>query len=476
SEWVDEIDTDVAAVKEDLAGVKEDVAGLQDAVSVLEKVQFSGKLGLNAEKKVGETELKFSQTGSLNLNVKASEATNVKAFVDWTLTPFGWETTLEKYGVEVTSSTPLKSLLVGYVAKGKLSPFNYVLSTGADYGFGGVANVEIIDGLTFDLFAGQKAKGDTEFDAAAALSYKFMDELGVRIKGKATKPHSGMFKDNYAAGIGLFGEVAGIKYTGDFAMDFSAKDKNYIGVGTVETSFGDLKLDAKVAFQEEKYSVTDALVYKKDYRLGVEGGLGTKFGPVSLNARAYYEGLPHTDDSKKGIVAFKADASAEFDLFVPLTLSGEVMGAQTNDADAEMKMRAFAKLAFAQNNDYGLRYGLSAAYEHNGWRVSSPNWKKAGDYGVNDNATFAANVGYGVDLSGAKLDLDYKATFVLPIIKDGQDERDYGLTHNVDLAYAFTENVKLTLGGTVKQTIPRDKDTGTLTNQFGYKAGLTVSF
>ncbi|WP_461366174.1 S-layer homology domain-containing protein, partial [Candidatus Darwinibacter acetoxidans] len=42
SEWVDEIDTDVAAVKEDLAGVKEDVAGLQDAVSVLEKVQFSG--------------------------------------------------------------------------------------------------------------------------------------------------------------------------------------------------------------------------------------------------------------------------------------------------------------------------------------------------------------------------------------------------------------------------------------------------
>ncbi|MGB4430683.1 MAG: S-layer homology domain-containing protein, partial [Limnochordia bacterium] len=243
SEWVDEIDTDVAAVKEDLAGVKEDVAGLQDAVSVLEKVQFSGKLGLNAEKKVGETELKFSQTGSLNLNVKASEATNVKAFVDWTLTPFEWETILKKYGVEVTSSTPLKSLLVGYVAKGKLSPFNYVLSTDADYGFGGVANVEIIDGLTFDLFAGQKAIDDTEFDAAAALSYKFMDELGVRIKGKATKPHSGMFKDNYAAGIGLFGEVAGIKYTGDFAMDFSAKDKNYIGVGTVETSFGDLKLD-----------------------------------------------------------------------------------------------------------------------------------------------------------------------------------------------------------------------------------------
>ncbi|MGB3854575.1 MAG: S-layer homology domain-containing protein, partial [Limnochordia bacterium] len=289
SEWVDEIDTDVAAVKEDLAGVKEDVAGLQDAVSVLEKVQFSGKLGLNAEKKVGETELKFSQTGSLNLNVKASEATNVKAFVDWTLTPFEWKTTLEKYGVEVTSSTPLKSLLVGYVAKGKLSPFNYVLSTDADYGFGGVANVEIIDGLTFDLFAGQKAIDDTEFDAAAALSYKFMDELGVRIKGKATKPHSGMFKDNYAAGIGLFGEVAGIKYTGDFAMDFSAKDKNYIGVATLKGTFGDVTLDLKGIFQEEKYAIAKQLINDAN-RLGVEGGIGAKFGVLSLNGRAYYEG------------------------------------------------------------------------------------------------------------------------------------------------------------------------------------------
>jgi hypothetical protein len=47
----------------------------------------------------------------------------------------------------VTSTTPLKSLLVGYVLKGKLSPFGYVLAS-ADYGFGGVAKVDIIDDLS----------------------------------------------------------------------------------------------------------------------------------------------------------------------------------------------------------------------------------------------------------------------------------------------------------------------------------------
>ena len=485
SEWVDEIDTDVAAVKEDLAGVKEDVAGLQDAVSVLEKVQFSGKLGLNAEKKVGETELKFSQTGSLNLNVKASEATNVKAFVDWTLTPFEWKTTLEKYGVEVTSSTPLKSLLVGYVAKGKLSPFNYVLSTDADYGFGGVANVEIIDGLTFDLFAGQKAIDDTEFDAAAALSYKFMDELGVRIKGKATKPHSGMFKDNYAAGIGLFGEVAGIKYTGDFAMDFSAKDKNYIGVGTVETSFGDLKLDGKFVYQEENYGIADQLVDKANNKLGIEGGLSTEISVLKLGARAYYEGagFGKSDDiegtngeatTDKSIVAVKADASASFDLFVPVTLSGEVVAGRQGGDD--FKTRALAKLEIAKKGDYGLRYGANAAFEKNKYNQDSPSWKNPAHIGDETELRLGANIGYGADLSGAKLDLDYAATFVMPVVDKDADKPNLGLNHKVDLVYAFTDNVKLTLGGTVKQTIDRSGEEASLTNNFGYSAGLTVSF
>ncbi|NLM41752.1 MAG: S-layer homology domain-containing protein [Firmicutes bacterium] len=476
SDWVDEIDGDVATLKED-------VAGLKTTVAELEKVQFSGSLSLTGEKEIDKPEFVFTQTGKLNLNVKASEATNVKAFVDWKLAPQTEDAfaELNKYGVEVTSTTPLKRLLVGYVDKGNLSPFGYVLASN-HYKFGGVAKVEIIDDLTLELFAGADDK--TAADGAVALSYKFIPELGLKLKGAAHKPYSGMF-EKYAAGIGLFGTVAGIEYTGDFAMDFSQQDKNYIGVGTVKATFGDLSLDAKVAYQEKNYTVMSELLDKGNYRLGVEGGLGTKFGPLSLNARAYYEGLTHAvnDDDPSavaegptGFFAFKADASAKFDLFVPVTLSGEVMGAQENKVNPETKLRALAKLAVAQENELGLRYGVSAAYEHNAWAESKPNWKNAAHYGDKDNATFTANVGYGIDLSSAKFDVDYKAAFVLPIIKDGQTDRDYTLTHNIDLAYAFTKDVKLTLGGTVKQTIPKDANTGTLTNEFGYKAGLSVSF
>jgi len=477
SDWVDEIDGDVATLKED-------VAGLKTTVAALEKVRFSGKLSLDAEKKIGGTTLDIEQTGELNLNIKASDATDVRAFVAWELSPFTWkQKTLENYYVEVKSSTPLSRLLVGRIHNSNLSPFGYVLASG-HRGFGGVAKVDIFDGLALDVFAGQSGEGSGEFDAAAALSYKFADEIGLKLKGKATKPHSGQLKD-YAAGVGIFGKIAGIEYTGDFAMDFSQQDKNYIGVGTVKATFGDLSLDAKVAYQEKNYTVMSELLYKENYRLGVEGGLGTKFGPLSLNARAYYEGLTHAanDDDQNavaegptGFFAFKADASAKFDLFVPVTLSGEVMGAQENKVSPETKLRALAKLAVAQKNELGLRYGVSAAYEHNAWANNQPDWRNADDYGDEDNATFTANVGYGIDLSSAKFDVDYKAAFVLPIIKDDDTDRGYTLTHNIDLAYAFTKDVKLTLGGTVKQTIPKDANTGTLTNEFGYKAGLSVSF
>jgi hypothetical protein len=475
SDWVDELDGDVAVLKEDVAGLKEDVAAVEDRVTALEKVGFSGNLSLNAEKKVGEAATTFTQKGSVALNVKASEATNVKAAIDWELEPFAWTQKLSNYYVEVTSSTPLSRLLVGRIHQNNLSPFGYVLAP-AHYGFGGLAKVDIIDDLSLQLFAGQKASDSGEIDVAAALEYKFIPEIGIKLKGKATKPQGGAL-GKYAAAIGLFGEVAGVTYTGDFAMDFAAEEKNYLGAATLKTTLGGVTFDAKAVYREANYNVTSGgLVYKDDFKLGVEGGLAAKFGVLSLGARGYYEGLAHAEDAEvSGIMAFKADASAEFDVFVPVTLSAEVMGAQTKAADPELKLRALAKLAVAQGDDYGLRYGASAAYEHNGWNTSNADWKNAGHYGDEDNAIFTANIGYGTDLSSAKFDIDYDAEFVLPVIKEGQDERDYGLTHSLNLSYAFTDNVKLTLGGTVEQTIPKAEGEE-ITHSFGYKAGLTVSF
>ena len=460
SDWVDELDGDVEVLKGD-------VADLQDRMAVVEKVRLSGSLDLKGEKKIGK-DLAFSQTGKLNLNVKASEATDVKAYVEWDLKPFTWDYTLKNYYAEVTSSTPLSRLLVGRVAKGNLSPFGYVLAS-ADYGFGGLAKVDLIDDLSLNIFAGQKAAGDTKFDTAVSLEYKFIPELGIKLKGAASKPYSGMF-ENYAAGIGLFGEVAGITYTGDFAMDFAAKEKNYLGVATLKTDLAGFSLDGKVVFEEENYAIAPQLLVA-DNRLGVEGGFSTKFEPITLGARAYYEGLPAEGKTADSILAVKADASASFDLFLPVTLSGEVVANKTGDANAEFKLHALAKLEIAKKGEYGLRYGVNALYEKNIFdpAVDSPSWKNIAHILDRDEVRVGANVGYGVDLSSAKFDVDYKAAFTLPTQPKDQAMT---LTHNLDLAYAFTKDVKLTLGGTVEQTIVEKE----FTNAFGYKAGLSVAF
>ncbi|WP_461366469.1 hypothetical protein, partial [Candidatus Darwinibacter acetoxidans] len=371
-----------------------------------------------------------------------------------------------------TSSTPLSRLLVGRIHQNNLSPFGYVLAP-AHYGFGGLAKVDIIDDLSLQLFAGEKADGTEQIDIAAALEYKFIDELGLRLKGKATKPYSGMFlEDKYAAGIGLFGKIGGVEYTGNFAMDFKAEEKNYLGVATLKGTFGDVTLDLKGIFEEEKYAIAKQLINDAN-RLGVEGGIGAKFGVLSLNGRAYYEGLAPVGVTSEDIMAFKADASAKFELFADLTLSGEVNAAK--DGEGDMKMRALAKLALDKEADYGLRYGASAQYEHNAFAKSSPSWKNPAHYGEEDAATFAAKVGYGLDLSGAKFDADYSATFVLPIPEQGDEADKYTLTHKLNLSYGFTDNVKLTLGGTVKQTITHGEELG-FGNEYGYSAGLTVSF
>ncbi|MDI9486212.1 MAG: S-layer homology domain-containing protein, partial [Bacillota bacterium] len=212
-DWVDEIDADVAVLKDDVEGLKTSVATLEKSPVL------SGELALKGEYKSGD-EYAFSQTGNLNLNVKASDTTKVRAFIDWELTPFTWNQTLKNYGVEVTSETPVSRVLVGRIAAANLAPFsNYVLPN-ANLGFGGVAKVNIIDDLTLDVLGAQREAGDQRVLAALALTYEFMPELGIKLTGLADKPEGAMF-DQYAAGVGLFGKVAGIKYTGDFAMDFT---------------------------------------------------------------------------------------------------------------------------------------------------------------------------------------------------------------------------------------------------------------
>jgi len=504
-EWVDELDTDVKVLKDDVAGLKTSVAKLEKAPVI------SGDLTMKGEykaPKTGETKGYVpTMEGNLTLNIKASDATDVKAILGYSVGAEKLAQSFSQYRVEVKSETPVSRVVVGKLpnsAFGSHDFSKYVLtipSTGSKYGFGGLARVDIIDDLTLDLFAGQEEVGTyKDMTAAAALKYAFMPEIGVKLTGKLDKPTGEMFK-NYAAGIGLFGKVAGIEYTGDFAMDFAkANEKNFLAAVTAKYTFEPVTLDIAVAYQEDNYQVArqgvgivkpnpayDAADAETDpeydvpktlthrtNKLFLEGGLAAKpeFAgfKFDLAGRAYYEGgadekAVETDT----ILAFKADASATYeDFFVPVTLSANYAGNKTGDDKAEFVHHAMAKLAIGQDAKLGLRYGASAAYVKNAWAVSSPSWKNVNHYGTNDEVRLGANVGYGVDWDGAKVDLDYSATFVLTTQPANVDST---LAHKVDVGYAFTDNVKLTLGGTVNQTLATQ-----LENSFGYNAGLTVKF
>ena len=462
-EWVDELDADVAVLKDDVAGLKTSVASLEKAP------KLSGTLEFKGVKESGK-DYAFTQTGALTLNIKASDTTDVKAILGYGVTAGALADSLTNYRVEVASKTPVNKLVVGKLVAGDVTPFTsrYVLAGGARQ-FGGTAKVDIADGLTLDVFAGQGTVDATKpVQAAAALQYKFMPEIGIRLAGALDKPVGDMF-ENYAAGLGLFGKVAGVTYAGDFAMDFNTSEKNYLAVVTANTKLGSVDLDGKFVYQEEGYKVTNQLL-SAERKFGVEGGIGTEFVGINLKGRAYYEGGAPETSTVGTVLAFKVDADTTFDLFVPVTLAARYVGNKTGDDNAEMKNNIFAKLSVSEKPDFGLRYGAYASYEKNvlGATNNANNWKTVTNIGANQEAKFGANVGYGLDWSGAKVDVDYNADFVMPIENATADNT---LTNKVVLGYGFTKNVTLTLGANVKTTLG-----DTLSNAYGYNAGLKVVF
>ncbi|NLL49403.1 MAG: S-layer homology domain-containing protein, partial [Firmicutes bacterium] len=370
-EWVDEIDTDVKVLKDDVAGLKTSVAKLEKAPVISGDLTMKGVYEVvDAGKATEDKPYAFTQTGNLTLNIKASESTDVKAIMGYKLGGEKLdENALTNYRVEVTSTTPINSLKVGKLAKANFAPFvnRYVLKS-EDYGFAGVAKVNIVDDLTLDLFAGQPTIGKhNNMNAGATLQYKFMPEIGLRLSGALQKPTGEMF-EKYVAGIGLFGEVVGVTYGGDFVMDFVGEEDNFLAVVTAETEIDPVELDVKFIYEGLEFGkntdLTQQLVLATS-KFGVEGGAGVDldvFGAdVNVTGRAYYEGASEADT----VLAFKANASATFDLFAPITLSAQYIGNKTGGDGAAFKHHAMAKLAIEQDEEYGLRYGASAEYVRN---------------------------------------------------------------------------------------------------------------
>ena len=465
--------------REFIIGLFDRVDEMDARITDLEKVKLSGSYKFEAKSKydakddqdndIVVDEWQFKQTGDLSVNIKASETTNVKAFLGFDVNSGTLANDkLTNYGLEVTSETPVNRLVVGKVDKDDIGARfgNYTLKKDQDgkhiYAFAGLADLQIIPGLTGNvLLAQREISAASPVTAALALSYEFIPELGLKAAFVAEKLSAANPKAK-AVGAGIFGTVANINYTGDFAMDFGADDKNMLFAAKADTEIADFELDAAFTMAQENYDITNPFIaagtkYSFELGAGFDGLLG-----IELGGRYYHEAA----DARE-IGAFKVDAKKGFDLIVPVTLSATYVNNSTKGLDA--KQHTLAKLAVgpAEEPKLGFHYGASAAYVKNELKKDG-NWKNTAHIYNTDAAIFDANVKYKLDWNGAIVSLGYGANFKMPTQPKDQSNV---LTHKVDLGYDFTENVKLTLGGTVEQVLANPVE-----NDFIYKAGLSVNF
>lgn len=445
--------------------VEADQADLKAKVKELEKVAFSGNLNFEGKSDSGK-DFEFTQKGALNLHVKASDTVDVKAWVNNTIVADELDLDLTGYGVEVTSQGPVKKLSVGKIKNLNIDN-GYVLPN-ANYGFAGHADLNLFEGLTGKVLLGQTdVGGGKPVVAGLGLEYKLMPELGIKVAGAAKKVYNELpeFK---AVGAGIFGKVATIGYTGDFALDLTANEKNYLAAVTLNTNLAGVDLDGAFTYKAENYEVIDPFEQAADYSF--ELGAGVDFIGIDLKGRYYNEtGTDLNDETINLVSAYRVDAAKTFDLFLPVTVSARYVS-NTTEGKPTAKNNIFAKVGAEQKADLGLRYGASAAYEKNA--ITDNNWKSYDAFGNKTNATFAANVGYKLDWRTALVDLGYDATFTLPIVEENEPKPASTLKHNVGVGYEFTKDVKLTLGGSVTQTFKDDS----VSNAYNYKAGLNINF
>lgn len=467
----------IVGILDRLDTLEQDQADAKAAIKELERVKFSGDLNSTAKNEfdddVDAYVYEFKQTANLNLDIKASDTVDVKVLTSSEFEVGAKTYEVSKVGAVVTAEGLINRLAVGkkvvsgpdtnsrfgkYVLKPKGGTFAY--------DFAGLADFDIIDGLTANVLL---AKEEDDVDAAAALKYVYSDAIGVRATVAASKDVATWGPKANAVGAGIFGEIANVEYTGDFALDLNVDEDadpkaNSLFALTLGTKISIVELDGAFAMAGENYKVNRP--FAANVKNSIEVGAGVDVLGIDLGGR-YYRATDADDTvTDPAVSAYRLTASKGFDVFVPVNVSAEYAANTKYDADALKHAHAILAIGPEDEPDLGLFYGASFRYDKNEYKKDGT-WKN-GDISVQDVATIKGNVKYIFNLRGAKVDAGYDASFRMPLKPEG----DNVLTHKVDLGYGFTKDVKLSLGTSLKQTFEEEATT----NIFGYSAGLKVSF
>ena len=493
---VDTLEKLFISLEDRISGVEGRVALVeQEQVSLrkdLERVQLSGKLTFDASSEHTKIEdtvpdyfgteykhaaLGLTQKGELKLTVKASDRVTVGAFTKYAVDIFNTQNIdFSEYRVEVTSDTPITKFVAGNKLGDHVSKAinSYVLADKPAQG--ATAEFKFFEGLTGAAVVGG-AKDDLV--AAAALSYEFIPQLGLRgaISGSRDNEESRLS----AGSAGIFGELFGLNYEGNFAIDLTDKDaeKNMLFGAKLSGEFGPAKLSGEYAWAGDEFGVDENSLSGRPFVLDdassmFELGAEVEFLGIDVSGNYYRE---MGEENAALVQAYKFGAEAKFDVFVPLTLSGKYAWNLTGadpETDSESASEVKAKIGEIDIFGTGVKFDTSFAMVNG--TLEDDEYKDKGAFDSDLKAwVIDANLNYGTTVGGAGLDLGYGVKFVMPRVEEGEDPSANELTHKLTAGYSFTDSLKLNLGATVFHTLPRAEDEESVTAQ-KYTAGLSFTF
>ena len=484
---------ELALLEKRVGALEEQTAALDKRVDSVDKVQFNGVVKSNYsnlqvfeveddnEKKIldpvkGILENKddtyktklgnFSSEMQLTIATKVSDNLKVNLFGSVKgARPNEW-TELDKYTVEVLSDSPISRLVLGTVSDKdvknrfgttilNIQPANGVLADAkvgpVDVNF--VSGVKSSDGLV-----------------AAIANYELMPELGLKLAASQLLDENLEATDPAEVGIlvGAYGNVAGVNYAANFALDRYDKDvdKNTFVDVKVDTEIGVLGLNVEYALAGENFA-TGKLASKGFVKADATSRLklGAKADIFGLNVGVenYQE-----QGNDKLIDGIKLEADTKVDLGIPVAVSGRFVmmnePADLKDAGNSITAKVGLDKIDVADVKLGVNYTFAKNYIDGDWYNPSKWLKK-------DVHIIAANAGYDLNWGGADVALGYDFGYTIPF---GDTATEYGnqMSHAVKAEYKFAKDLKFNVNG--KQVTWEQDDTPYKVNEI--KAGFEYKF
>lgn len=484
---------ELALLEKRVGALEEQTAALDKRVDSVDKVQFNGVVksnysnlqvfegeGDNETKIAGpvkgilgykddtyETKLgNFSSEMQLTIATKVSDNLKVNLFGSVKgARPNEW-TKLDKYTVEVLSDSPISRLVLGTVSDKDVK--NRFGTT--------ILNIQPANGVLADAKVGpvdvnfvSGVKGSDGLVAAIA-NYELMPELGLKLAASQLLDKNLEATDPAEVGIlvGAYGNVAGVNYAANFALDRYNKDvdKNTFVDVKVDTEIGVLGLDVEYALAGENFA-TGKLASKGFVKADATSRLklGAKADIFGLNVGVenYQE-----QGNDKLIDGIKLEADTKVDLGIPVAVSGRFVmmnePADLKDAGNSITAKVGLDKIDVADVKLGVNYTFAKNYIDGDWYNPSKWLKK-------DVHIIAANAGYDLNWGGADVALGYDFGYTIPF-DDTATEYGNQMSHAVKAEYKFAKDLKFNVNG--KQVTWEQNDTPYKVNEI--KAGFEYKF